>query len=128
MRIIDIINHANKIADEDLDSTMLLGFLNDAVAKINVLCGVNLPFAQLDLANDEYVGFPETWQRALLVPYMVGRIKQTDSSQFEYTDAYGDFLANVKNFLSDYDVPEEYLATKKARLYADDFSSSPWGW
>jgi hypothetical protein len=99
----EIVNRINILADEQESMDMVAGFVNDAIAKINIRLKANFP--SLVLATDEPI-FPEKWQRALLIPFGVGRIKQWDSSQFEYTDAYNEFLANLEDMAAQYVVPE----------------------
>ena len=128
MNIMDIIQQANSIADEDVAATQAIAFVNDAVARINVKTGAEFPFFNLNEADKQYEGFPETWQRALLVPFTVGRIKQTDSSQFEYSDAYGEFQDNLITFQTKYLIPEKYKSTSVSSSFETDLSGSLWRW
>jgi hypothetical protein len=128
MNIMQIIQQANSIADEDMSATQAIGFVNDAIARVNVKCKAEFPFFTINEANKEYEGFPETWQRALLIPFTVGRIKQTDSSQFEYSDAYGEFQDNLMTFQAHYVIPEQYKSTSVSSSHATDFTSNYWRW
>lgn len=129
MNLIEIIDQANTIADEDLDTDVVVGFLNDAVARINVECEANFPYFSMQDTDSEYPGFPEKWQRTLLVPFVVGRIKQTDSSQFEYNDSYSEFVSNILQFKAMFRIPEEYKDTLARSVWTqDDMANSPWGW
>ena len=106
-----IIAHINLATDEDFEFKEVLAFINDAVAKINIECGAIFPFAdtEFDLPIDEYPALNETWIRSLIVPYAAGRIKENDSSQFEYTDWYAQFDLNLQKFKSVYNIPEKYI-------------------
>jgi hypothetical protein len=90
MKLGDLVTAANNLADENFSSTQIVQFANDAIAKINILCGANFPFMSAEDLSD-YQVFPDKWQRALFVPFVVGRMKAVDSSQFEYNTNYGEF-------------------------------------
>lgn len=105
LQLSELVKLVNTLADEQESQDMVAGFINDAIAKINIRLKANFPF--LNKAEDVPV-FPEKWQRALLIPFGVGRLKQWDSSQFEYTDAYSEFLANLDEMAASYVVPDEY--------------------
>jgi hypothetical protein len=128
MNVVQIIQQANLIADETITTDKAIGFVNDAVARINVKCGANFPFFNMNELNTEYAGFTETWQRALLVPFVVGRIKQTDSSQFEYSDAYGEFQDNLTEFKSRYTIPAQYKASDIQTSFAPDYTGNYYSW
>lgn len=128
MNLAELVQEAQNLSDEDLQTSELLGFLNDAVAKINIECKANFPFFSINESSSPYLGFPDKWQRALLIPFTVGRIKQKDSSQFEYVDAYGEFLANLMEFKSQYAIPEEYKDESLNKYFIDDLSQSHWRW
>ena len=100
-----LVTQINTLADEQESLTMIQGFVNDAIAKINIRLKADFPFLN---AADDQPAFPEKWQRALLIPFGVGRIKQYDASKFEYTDAYNEFLANLDEMAAGYVVPEQY--------------------
>lgn len=128
MNILQIVQLANTLADESIETNKVLGFVNDAIARINVKCGANFPFFSSNTLNDDYAGFSETWQRALLVPFAVGRIKQTDSSQFEYSDAYGEFTDNLIEFKSRYTIPAEYKDAGVKTSFAPDYTGNYYVW
>jgi hypothetical protein len=128
MNVVEIIKQANAIAEEDIDTDKGIGFVNDAISRINVKCRANFPFIKSSDVGSEYVGFTETWQRALLVPFTVGRIKQADSSQFEYSDAYGEFTDNLIEFKSTYAIPSQYKDVSSQTSIAPNFDGNYFSW
>lgn len=106
MKTVDIIVAVNNMSDETETNPNVLLFLNDAIAKINV--HMNCAFPPLIADSNNTPIFSDKWQRILLIPFAVGRIKQKDSSQFEYTDAYREFYDNLDTFKQKYNVPTIY--------------------
>lgn len=127
MNLSEIIAHSNAISDETIPIQTATGFLNDAVAKINIECKTKFPYFNVNDPNTEYAGFTEEWQRGLLIPFVVGRIKQVDSSQFEYSDAFREFELNLISFRSNYVVPDEYKSVAQGAHF-DDFTGNYWRW
>lgn len=121
MELNQLINEINELADEQENPSAVVNFINGAIAKINIDCGANFPSMSLEKGTDEPV-FPEKWQRSLLIPFAVGRIKQIDSSQFEYSDSYSEFLVNLMEFKAKYTIPDEY---KDGDTISGDLLSSP---
>lgn len=105
LTLTELAKEINTLADEQESVTMIQGFVNDAIAKINIRLKADFPFLK---APSESPVFPEKWQRTLLIPFGVGRVKQYDSSKFEYTDSYSEFLVNLEEMAASYIVPEEY--------------------
>lgn len=128
MNLQEIVDLANTLSDEDIMTSEAIGFLNGAIAKINIECKAKFPYFDMNTAGSDYEGFSEDWQHTLLVPYVVGRTKQKDSSQFEYSDAYSEFVANLMMFRSSYPIPEEYKQTNVKTHGIEDLSTSYWGW
>lgn len=128
MDITALISHINLATDEDFELKQTLMFCNDAIAKINVEAKAKFPFIDLTLKEkmyntEEYTALPETWIRMLIVPFAAGRIKENDSSQFEYTDWYAQFDMNLSKFTDSYDIPEEYqIPDTKVRMYEGDLT------
>lgn len=122
-----LVSLANTLADEQEATTTVMEYMNDAMAVINIKVKANLPF--LDTPLSEPV-FSEKWQRALLVPYAVGRIKQQDASQFEYTDAYAEFQNNLMEFAIQYVVPDIYKEDPEFNesLRPGLYENKPYGW
>lgn len=105
MNLRQIIDHANNLSDDMLPDDEVIGFVNDAIAAINI--EVNADFPYLYDMEDAPV-FPEKWQRMLIIPYVKARIKEKDSSKFEWEIGYEQFFANLADFKNKYDIPEEY--------------------
>lgn len=103
----DLVRMANALADEQEPASMVVDFLNDAISRVNIEMKTTFPLMTLE-DTESRAHIPEKWQRTLLVPFAVGRIKQRDSSQFEYSDAYTQFLEALADFKSKYIVPVEY--------------------
>lgn len=126
MNVSELVTHINELSDEFEDPELVVQFINDAIAKINVECDSIFP--SLTLTSEE-IPLPEKWIRALLVPFGVGRIKQRDSSQFEYTDSYNEFLANLEEFKARYEIPEEFRdpdSSSSAGYESDLFKNPTW--
>jgi hypothetical protein len=117
----------NILADEDFDSNQIVEFVNDAIGKINITCSANFPYMSV-LDTSEYAGFPEKWQRSLFIPFVVGRMKAVDGSQFEYSDNYSEFQNNLLVFNLKFPVPDEYKDTNEPDSYEHDFTTNYWGW
>jgi hypothetical protein len=117
----------NSLAEESFSSAQVVEFVNDAIARINITCSANFPFMDTT-SSEEYEGFPEKWQRSLFVPFVIGRMKQVDASQFEYSDNYGEFSNNLLVFNLKYPVPDEYKDSNEPESYAHDFTPNYWGW
>jgi hypothetical protein len=127
MKVGDLVTSVNTLADEDFTATQIVSFVNDAIAQINIACSANFPDMDA-LSPEDYTYFPNKWQRAMFIPFAVGRIKTVDGSQFEYNDNYGAFQATLEVFKAKYQIPDDYKDTSDAKRYDDDFSSNPWSW
>lgn len=131
LNIAELIDQINLVADEDFEIAQVTAFMNDAIARINVEADANFPAIQ---ATDvTYTAFPDKWQRALFIPYGAGRIKENDSSQFEYNDWYSQFERMLGAFIEKYTVPDQYKdGTRLNDGFDSDFSTSEWshlkGW
>lgn len=131
MEVMKLVQHINLATDEDFELMEVIAFINDAIAKVNIECGSIFPIVPDDFPNEnmyrfeEYDAFPDNWQRMLLVPYAAGRIKENDSSQFEYVDWYSQFDINLSKFQEKYDIPDEFLDTNaKTGRYEEDYSQN----
>ena len=131
MEIMKLYNHINLATDEDFELMEIIGFINDAIARINVKMGALFPMVEDDLPNtdmyrfEEYDAIPDHWQRMLFVPFAAGRIKENDSSQFEYSDWYAQFEHNLQEFYDKYEVPLVYTdLTVKSKRHEEDQSTN----
>jgi hypothetical protein len=127
MNIGSLVIAVNNLADEDFSSTQIVQFVNDAIARINIECQANFPEMNVE-DSSEYPGFPNKWQRALFVPFVVGRMKAVDASQFEYNDNYSEFLSNLAQFKVKFPVPDAYKDTNESVSFEPDFTGNAWSW
>ena len=138
MEFTALMRHINRVTDEDMELADVLGFINDGIAKINVECGAIFPEIEEGLNSkvydqEEYTAIPDKWIRMLIVPFAAGRIKEYDSSQFEYIDWYRQFDLNLLRFKADHRIPDEYIDPNyTSGRYEDDYSLNPYnpmkGW
>lgn len=117
---------ANNQAEESFSPTQILEFVNDAISRINIEVSANFPY--MDSTDADYTGLPEKWQRTLFLPFVLGRMKQVDASQFEYSDSFAEFQNNLAMFRTKYVIPAEYKDTSDKVSFAPDFTGNPWGW
>jgi hypothetical protein len=127
MNIGSLTKSVNNLAEENFSSSQIIEFVNDAIAKVNIEREANFPFMDLEDQSD-YAGFPEKWQRALFVPFVVGRMKAVDASQFEYMDQYTEFTNNLGLFKNKYQIPDEYKDSNEKKSFEPDFTGNYWGW
>lgn len=117
----------NTISEESFTSDQVTMFANDALARINIESQANFPFyATSDPAD--YTAFPEKWQRALVIPFVMGRIKQVDSSQFEYTDSFKEFMSNLVLFKAKFPIPDAYKDTNESTSFEPDYTGNNYNW
>lgn len=117
----------NSLAEESFSSSQVVEFVNDCIAQVNIACSANFPYFS-SASSEEYEGFPEKWQRTLFIPFVVGRMKQVDASQFEYTDSYSEFTSALMTFKTKFTIPDEYKDTSEQLRYEEDFSANYWRW
>lgn len=106
MTLEQLIQLACDLADDQLPDDEVKEYVNDAIAAINIEAGANFPFL---VGMEDEPAFPEKWQRMLIVPFAKARIKEKDSSQFEWEVAYEQFYENMDLFKTTYTIPEEFL-------------------
>lgn len=125
-----LMRHINLVTDEDFELEDILAFINDAIQKINVEVGTIFPEIDETLParvyeQEEYTAIPDKWIRMLIVPFAAGRIKENDSSQFEYMDWYAQFDRNLDRFRTDYRIPAIYLdPDSPGGRYEDDMRNN----
>ncbi|MBU8770331.1 hypothetical protein [Cytobacillus oceanisediminis] len=107
MDLNQIIEAVNALSDENSPPKQITTWVNDAIARINIELGANFPFMDLAKAT-ESPAFPEKYHYTVLLPFATARIKQVDSSQFEYSDLFMEFEANLTKMKSTYTVPDEF--------------------
>jgi hypothetical protein len=127
MNIGSLTTSVNNLADEDFSSSQIVEFVNDCIARINIECAAKFPSMAADETTD-YVGFPDKWQRTLFIPFVVGRMKAVDASQFEYNDQYSEFMSNLGQFKMKYQIPAIYQDNNDKVSFDPDFSDMYWGW
>ena len=127
MILADFIRAANDMSDESESNETITNFLNDGIAKINAECRANFPFLNY-VALEVEIPIPETWARAVLLPFAAGRIKTKDSSQFEYSDLYAEFQNGLSLFKTNYQIPEEYKDPYSNSYPSDIYVNRPYGW
>lgn len=126
MNVSEMIQSVNLRTDEDFQAEQIVSFLNDAISKINTECSANFPNVTVN-QDEEYV-LPEKWQRQLLVTYASARVKQNDSSQFEYVDLYREFEGSLLQFRSSYVIPDAYKDAETEGAFQDTLDTNPWSW
>ena len=127
MILSEFVAHANDISDESESIRTITGFLNDGLAKINAECKANFPFMDYTAVDTE-IPLPETWVRAVLLPFAAGRIKTKDSSQFEYSDLYAEFQNGLSLFRTNYRIPDIYKDHTSSTYTSDIYTTKPFGW
>lgn len=146
MTLIELAKIANNYADEQYYDEMIMDFANEAISKINISLDIELPFfylvsgkfvldntiSQATQDSDYNDIISESWQRSVLVPYILYSIKANDGSQNESILALQKFNENLKELKRSrsFDIPKKYrlrwfktteyeynLATHKATDY-----------
>jgi hypothetical protein len=127
MLVSEAIKKINDLGDDSIEEAVVLSWINDALAQIGAR--VRATYPELTLTT-ESMPLPDKWTRILVIPYATGRMKQQDSSQFEYSDLYAQFLANLDEFASQYVVPEIYKDPDLVEGQTSDIYTVPpfpWG-
>jgi magnesium-transporting ATPase (P-type) len=62
------------------------------------------------------------------IPFVVGRMKAVDASQFEYTDNYNEFNNNLTLFKTKFPVPDAYKDGNESKSFESDFTGNYWSW
>lgn len=129
------------LTGEDIEQEDFTNFFDDCTARINTETGIDIP---LDVNADTY-SFPlgMKWIRLLYVPFISGRVKQKESSAFEYQAYYMELennLAknetlliseweayfNARGLVDDDGNPITYTKDPNKTGYAPDFDGSWW--
>lgn len=110
MNVSELINEINDLSDDQIPENQVTAFINDALAHIGG--EINATFPEVVSENDEPV-IPVKWQKLLIVPFGKGRVKEKDSSQFEWESGYNQFYLNLDKFKVDYRPPKIYRDIKQ---------------
>lgn len=78
MTINQIKDLANEMTDENFEASLIMGFVNNVIARTNVTLDASLPLFTAVDAN--YTALSENWQRLLFVSYASYAIKANDGS------------------------------------------------
>jgi hypothetical protein len=124
MTLLELLEQANSVTDEDIDFATGVKFINDCIARINIECGAIYPtYKTADTAI--VLPMPEKWQIALFVPFISARIKQIDASKFEFDQFFSEFQINLNLFQMRYTIPELYVDTESQHSYSPDYTGNP---
>lgn len=124
------IKSVNALADEDMAADEVTIWINNAIARVNAAAHANFPFMDINKSDDSPV-IPDKWQYLLILPYATARVKQKDSSQFEYSDLFAEFESNLRDFIVSYSIPEQYKDTETPTYevqITDGIVSNDGGW
>lgn len=141
MNLRQLIDEANVLSDEFLEDVSMTQFVNQCMAQINTRAKANFPYMDSSLPETEFI-IPEKWVRRLFIPFIAGRTKQVDSSQFEYSDFYAEFESAMGDFMANYPIPDAYKDTSgdqyvdpvtgEIKYYTSDVYDKPpipwWRW
>ena len=109
MLVRDIITRVNSLSDDQIPDLEIVGFINDAMDEIGR--EVNATFPSIPSIAYEYQSpvLPDKWVRNLIIPFAKGRVKEKDSSQFEWEVGYNTFITNLSDFSNSYKVPLQFV-------------------
>jgi hypothetical protein len=94
MTLNDITILANNVTDENYSSQIIIGFVNQAIARINATLDSNLPvFTSFDV---DYTALNDNWIRLLFVTYASYGIKANDGSLNEADRLRQEFEVNFR--------------------------------
>jgi hypothetical protein len=119
------------LIDDDLPPTDVISWLNDALLDLGRAVKATFPALSLENSTDSPV-IPEHWHEALVL-YAAARAKEQDSSINEADRFLVQYEARKADFVSYYEVPDEY----KAAWNNDDTIANesfiqqlgnPWNW
>jgi hypothetical protein len=120
MNIKQITDIANNYTDEVFSTTVCIDFANEAIAKINVALGANLPyfvFVQGTTNSNDYTALKEEWIRTVIIPYVSYSIKLNDGSLQESTS----------NFIQRYQQGLKDLKKNKYSAISEDYRNTNFG-
>lgn len=124
MKLSRIIPWSENFTDEVQTNAFAISFANKAIAKINIECGLILPF--LDTVEDDYTAMPDSWFVELLTTYLNYGIKMNDASLTEAREYRMDFEVALTKFrdVAQSIIADEYLDDSNAGAYIMDTSNA----
>ena len=130
MNVRDIIKDVNSLADDQIPDEEVLSFINDAISAINIEVNAVIPTISPYGFHMQEPAIPEKWQRMLIIPFAKARVKEKDSSQFEWEVGYEQFFENLLLFKRNYRIPVEHQDTegKKGISEASILDNVPYFW
>lgn len=125
MLVSEAIVHVNNLGDDQIESDVIISWMNDALAEIGRV--VKATFPEITDLN-ETLPLENKWCRTLIIPFATARMKQQDSSQFEYRDLYSQFMTALDDFSASYVVPDLYKDPVNESYAPDIFTTPPFPW
>lgn len=124
MLVSEAIVHINNLGDDQIESDVIISWINDALAEIGRVVKATFPE---HTAATETLPLENKWCRALIIPFATARMKQQDSSQFEYRDLYSQFMTALDDFSTRYIVPDAYK-DPETEVTPDIYTNAPFPW
>ena len=124
MKLSKIMPYSEILTDEVQINSFALSFGNKAIAKINIECGLLLPF--METVDDDYTAMPDSWFVELLTTYLSYGIKMNDASLTEAREYRLDFETALARFkdISRNLVAEEFWDALTPKSYQIDTSNA----
>ena len=124
MKLSTIIPWSESFTDEVTIQTFSLAYANKGLAKINIECGLLLPF--LENVEENYTALPESWFVELITSYISYGIKMNDASITEAREYRLDFETALMKFrdISRNLVAEEFWDASSPKSYEMDTSNA----
>ena len=117
MTVNKITELANNITDENIEASVVQGFLDNVVARINVTLGATLTSMTDDnVTTTTYQDISDSWQRLLFVSYASYAIKANDGS-----------LNEADRFRSEYETNFRLLEENRFKAIADTYQGTKFG-
>lgn len=110
MTLNDIASVANSYTDESISTTIIKGFVNSAISKINTNIKSILPTIH---DTEAYTALSDDWINSVIVPYVCWSIKMNDSS-----------LNEANSYLYQYEVGMKELKKNKHEAISTDYQGS----
>lgn len=114
MTINQIKDLANEMTDENFEASLIMGFVNNVIARTNVTLDASLPLFTAVDAN--YTALSENWQRLLFVSYASYAIKANDGS-----------LNEADRYRSEFETSFRLLEEHKFKAIASTYQGTNFG-